>query len=221
MTQVPNPNYNWLLNVEDAIKQKLSGYTVTNPADGKQIPVGVWFRYPDTEERIRTFPHIAIDLIDIVFDRTRAARAGLYPVPYDMEQATPPAGYSLVGGDMPLPWMIQYQLSALSRQPRHDRQLTQMLYQLFPEMFGWLDMSSIDGTIRRADLLSVVRRDMLDTERKRVYRAIFTVAISAEFSVYQMQYVQQATGFEITFDVFVNQAASASGTPNLVEIYNG
>jgi hypothetical protein len=203
-------NPSWVLDEDDALKAKLSGFTVKNPADGTPLDVAVYFRFPDPEERTRTFPHIAIDLVDIQFARERAHRAFQFPLNYNLEENAAPPGFQLVADDFPLPWDLIYQLGVYSRQPRHDRQLLLMMYQMFPEQFGSLDMSTIDGTIRRADLLEVVRRDTVDAAGKRLYRFIVTVSISSEFFLNQIQTVQQATGFKITY---VPTVGSLTGAP--------
>lgn len=195
----------WLMDEDRALKEKLSGFKVANYSDGKLLPIAVYYRFPDAEERTRTFPHIAIDLVDIVFERDRAHRAVEFVLPYDLEQATPANGFSLVADDFPLPWSLHYQLSAYSRQPVHDRYLQMMLYQMFPEQFGSLNMAAYDGTVRRADLISSVRRDTVDRDRKRLYRNVFTVAISSEFFVNQVLAIQQARSVNIDIVPYVNE----------------
>jgi len=188
----------WLLDEDQALKAKLSGYTITNYADQRQLPVPVFFRFPDTEEVTRTFPNIAIDLVEIVFDPTRAHRAAEYVSSVNlMEQSTPAEGYSWLAYDMALPWMLMYQIATYARQPWHDRQLTAMLFQLFPEEFGCLDMSSIDGTIRRADLQSIERSDTYDATHKRLYRNIFTVGISSELYLGQVTAIQNVANVAV------------------------
>jgi hypothetical protein len=115
-----------------------------------------------------------------------------FVLPYDLEQATPLSGFSLVADDYPLPWSLVYQLATYARNPLHDRYLQMMMYRMFPEQYGSLDMSNFDGTVRRADLISAVQRDTVDSNNKRLYRHVFTVAISSEFFVNQVLAIQQA-----------------------------
>jgi hypothetical protein len=197
----------WLSDEDYALKQKLSGFTVQNYADGKQLPIQVYYRFPDPEERERTFPHIAIDLTEIVFDAERAHRATGYVLTWDTESATPMANGALVGDDYPLPWSLIYQLAFYSRNPTHDRQMRMMGYQMFPEMYGSLNMQFFDGTVRRADLVSSVQRDTVDSNNKRLYRNILTVAISSEFFLNQIYAVQRATSVDITVVPYVGIAA--------------
>jgi hypothetical protein len=188
----------WLIQEDNALKIKLSGFVVTNYADGRKIPIAVYFRFPDTEERKRTFPHFAIDMVDIDFDHSRAHRALEQILTFDLEQATPQPPQYLVADDMPLPWTLVYQIVSYARQPWHDRQMAALMYQMFPEQYGNLNMAQFDGTIRRADLMSVVRRDMMDNDQKRLYRQIFTVGISSEFYVNELQLVAQAKQIDLT-----------------------
>jgi hypothetical protein len=198
-------NPRWVIDEDYALKEKLSGFTVNNYPDGVPKKVAVYFRFPDPEERQRTFPHIAIDLVEINFDPERAHRSAGFNLPYDLEQATPLTLFGLVADDYPLPWSLIYQLSAYSRQPWQDRQLSLMLYQMFPEQYGSLDMSAFDGTVRRADLVSVTRRDTVDDNKKRTYRQIFTIAVSSEFFLNQIVAVQKATRINITVIPYIGQ----------------
>lgn len=198
------------LSEDEALKQKLQGYQVFNYAQGSvpgggAQPVYVYFRFPDTEIRTRQFPHITIDFLRMDFAEDRAHRADGYVVPFDLPAATPPSGYTLVSDDMPLPWTLVYQLSCNSRQPVHDRQLTLLMYQLFPEMYGTLDMTAFDGTTRRADLLGPPsRRDRIDQDRKRIYCQIFEVGISSEFFLLPVQAIQDVATVDVTYEVGVN-----------------
>jgi hypothetical protein len=198
-------NPRWAIDEDYALKEKLSGFTLINYADGSIKKIPVYFRFPDPEERERAFPHIAIDLVEINFDPARAHRSAGFNLPYDLEQATPLFDFGLVADDYPLPWSLVYQISAYSRQPWQDRQLSLMLYQMFPEQYGSLDMSAFDGTVRRADLVSVVRRDTVDNNQKRVYRQIFTVAVSSEFFLNQIVTVQLARSIDITVIPYVGE----------------
>lgn len=194
----------WLFDEDLALKQKLSGKYVVNYVDGRHIDIATYYRFPDPEERTRTFPHIAIDMISIEFDPTRAHRADGYIQPYDLETATPPSGFNLVADDMPLPWSLIYQLACYSRDPWHDRQLAQLMYMSFPEEFGSLDMSNFDGTVRRADFISAVRRDRIDNTNKRLFCNIITIAVSSEFYLNEIQTIQQVGSVNVDY-VFTGQ----------------
>lgn len=188
----------FLIDEDSALWTKLQGFSVQNYADGQQIPVQVYYRFPDDELITRKFPHFAIDLIDVHPDTEREARAFMPIYPYNTESATPASGITMVGTDLPLPWMLEYQVAAFSRTPWHDRQLGGLLYGLFPRTFGFLDMTTWDGTIRRADLWGTTRRDRLDTANKRMYCQIFTIGVSSEFTVEQLTFVQEVSAVNIT-----------------------
>jgi hypothetical protein len=183
---------------------------VLNYSTDTLIPIQVYFRFPDSEiVGNRSFPHMAIDLIEINFDPTRAQRGFQYSFTYATEQATPPIGFSQTAYDYPLPFNLVYQIACYSEQPRHDRQMAGMLYTLFPEGYGFLDMSNYDGTIRRADFVSAVRRDIVDpSSKKRRYRNIVTISVSSEFllgQVYEIQHVSNAP--VINLDLYLNEPA--------------
>jgi hypothetical protein len=191
ITTVPNATQGWLLDEDAALKEMLSGYSVTNyGGGGKKLPIGTWFRTPDAEEVERKFPHIQIDLIDIEYAAERAHRAYGF-LPPIQETATPATGFFLESPDFPQPWDLIYQLSLFSRDPVHDRQMTVLLYTMFPEQFGQLDMSNWDGTMRRVVNRGTTRRDQLDASNKRTYRNIFTIAVSSEFYLGQIAQIQE------------------------------
>lgn len=193
-----------LMDEDDALKDKLSGFTVLTYGTDKQTPIQVYFRMPDDEVITRHYPHIAIDLVDIEFDTTRMQRGMEFLFNYDTEQATPPSGFTQMAYDYPIPLSLVYQLVCYSRQPRHDRQMASLLFQMFPAGFGCLNMANYDGTIRRADFVSSVRRDIpKDADGKRTYRNIFTIAVSSEFLLGQISEIQQVTGIVLDIDLSV------------------
>jgi hypothetical protein len=192
-----------------ALKQKLSGYSVSNYADGSKRPIPVYFRFPDSELRTRQFPHFAIDLVEVEFDAERMHRAVEYICNFDLETATPATGFDLIGDDMPLAISLVYQIAAYARQPWEDRQLMALLYMLFPDQYGSLDMQAFDGTFRRADFVSMVRRDTVDSEQKRLYRQIVTIAVSSEFFANATRYTQKIASTNISIVPYVNQPAVA------------
>lgn len=195
-----------LMDEDSALKAKLQGYTVLTYGPDVQTPIQVYFRLPDDELITRHYPHIAIDMVDIQFDETRMHRAMEFQFNYATEQSTPPTGDTQMAYDFPIPLSLIYQLNCYSRQPRHDRQMASLLFQLFPAGFGCLNMANYDGTIRRADFVSSVRRDIpKDADGKRTYRNIFTIAVSSEFLLGQITELQQVTGVVLDVDLFVQE----------------
>jgi hypothetical protein len=198
----------FILDEDDALKEMLGGQSVINYADGRSIPISVWFQAPDAEEQKRTFPHISIALIDVEYAAERAHRAYGF-LPPQQETATPATGFFLESGDFPQPWDLIYQLSLFSRQPRHDRQMTALMLMMFPEQFGQLNMANFDGTMRRAVNRGAERRDTIDANQ-RLYRNIFTIAVSSEFYLGQIAQIQQIITPQITVtDGFVTDVISA------------
>ena len=206
MTMTTNRAFGFLLDEDNALKMKLQNYgipfTVNNYADNTAVPITVYFRSPDQEIRTRTFPHFTIDLIDVVPDEERMHRAPEgATVPYPTETATPLPGTVLTSDDFPFPWMLHYQISAISRDPTHDRQLGQLLFRMFPYQYGSLDMGVFDGTVRRADLLSTTRQDLPgDANQKRIYRQIFTIGVSSEFYLNQLTEIQRVLSINTTVE---------------------
>lgn len=193
----------WGVDEDYALKEKLQSFKIPNYADGKDKTPPVFFGYPDAEERTRTFPHIQVNLIDVNYDPTRAHRSALHHLDYTLETATPLiSGYTLEADDFPTPWNLIYQITAYSRQPWHDRYFAMMLYHMFPQQYGSLDMSNFDGTVRRADLVDVVQRDMIETVqggRKRTYRKIFTISVSSEFFLSEVIQIKNVISTNIEF----------------------
>ena len=211
----------FLLDEDNALKAKLlngpypngaPNFFVTNYVDGTQIPINVFFRSPDTEIRSRSFPHFAIDLIDVQPDHERMHRADGFIVPYPTETSTPTPGFPSIAYDFPFPWMLYYQISAISRDPTHDRQLGQLLFTMFPYQFGSLDMTGFDGTVRRADFIEMERRDLpADDTNKRLYRQVFTIGVSSEFYLSQITQIKQVISVNLTVGAAVGPFGSPGG----------
>ena len=212
----------WCIDEDYALKEKLQGFTIPNYASGpggkgKSFTPPVFFGFPDPEENQRVYPHIQINLIDIQYAADRAHRAAEFRLTYDEETATPATNYTLVAEDFPTPWNLIYQITAYSRQPWHDRMFSMMLFQMFPQQYGSLDMTHFDGTVRRADLVDVVQRDLLEAtqgKQKRVYRKIFTVSVSSEFFLAEVIQIANVLSVNVDFIPYVNEPA-IPGVPGL------
>jgi hypothetical protein len=193
----------WLLDEDEALRDKLSGFTAPNygqPPGPDTAKVAVYFRSPDPEIRKRTFPHIAIDLVNIAFDPTRAHHAVGFHIPwiFPLPPAPYPTDSGMTADDYPYPWTLTYQLSTFTRIPHQDRYLQMMMFRLFPQQYGHLVVPN-DGTIRRADLLGVIRRDIpADQDRKRIYRSIYTIGVSSEFFLNEIMTVGQVRQVQLT-----------------------
>jgi hypothetical protein len=167
----------WLINEDEAIKQLLSGLTVSDQNVAER-PVKVWFRMPEAEEREVTYPFITIDLIDISEEEAFAHRGRIKP-------GYVPQGYnpSPIGSDykteFPVPITLTYQISTFTRSAWHDRQLTLKMHNVLPFRFGSLYVEA-DNTVRTLQLLDVQPFDGMDANNKRVFRKAYTVTVYSE-----------------------------------------
>lgn len=175
---------NFILDEDEALRDRLLGMTVSDNKNPDR-PVGVWFGQPDVEIRAQAFPFITIDLIDVTEARERVMSGMVDPWYYTPDGLDP----ETQGWEMyyPTPINLDYQVTTFARQPRHDRQiLGQLLGSRLPARFGSMTVKAIDngdgtfdGTVRRLDLLNVVKRDMTESG-KRLFMNVFTVRVSSE-----------------------------------------
>ena len=196
-----NPGF--LLAEDAAVKARFSGMTVTDDKNASR-PVQVFFRYPEGDTE-RTYPFITIEMIDIVhaLDRqhsevrvyasTGTAASVQFTGATAMEYwPSEHHNFTQYSGNAPvvsandfLPVDILYQVSTYTRSALHDRQLSsQMLHSRARLRYGFIDVPE-DGTIRRFDLLDWVTADLLDPEagyRKRIFRKVYTLKMSAEMT---------------------------------------
>ena len=198
-----NPGF--LLAEDAAIKNRFSGLHVSDDRQGSR-PVQVFFRYPESETE-RSYPFVTIEMIDIVHARNRQhsevsleyAKVGTplheksltrpnalkyFPDRIsNMENVTGALSSDFITTNEFVPVDILYQVSTFTRSALHDRQLSsQMLSTIVPFRKGFIDVPE-DGTIRRFDLLDWTTADLLDSEagyRKRIFRKIYTLQMSAE-----------------------------------------
>jgi hypothetical protein len=187
----------FLLSEDNALRNKIQGIVVNDQRatnDSAPRQVGVFFGQPDQELRPQNYPYITIDMIDIQKDGEREMR-GIVPLPpYYFDSL--PVGYDdsveTAMTHLPIPAMIDYQITTYSRQPRHDREIiAQLLYSKLPFRFGVLELD--DGTVRRLDVLDVSKRDVTE-QAKRLFVNAVTVRVSTEIAqdaFYLVKKVQQ------------------------------
>lgn len=180
----------FLLSEDDALRKHLQGITVHDQrASGDATPrqVGVWFGQPDQELREQRYPYITIDMIDISRDNEREMRGMVKSSDINAQYLAPanlPEGMEWEI-ELPIPVSIDYQITAYSRQPRHDRELlSQLLYNKLPFRFGQLTLD--DNTVRRMEVMNVSKRDMTE-QAKRLFINAVTVRVVSEMS--QGQYI--------------------------------
>lgn len=193
----------FILAEDEAVKARFSNFYVTDDRNA-QRPVKVYFRYPESETE-REYPFITIELIDINHAKDRQhsdyvqyidftnnsdfdAHPGFFDywpsesasvVPSDVGNAS--AHYAIADSFIPVD--LVYQVSIYTRSAMHDRQLSSRILQVVnPYRFNSIYVPA-DGTTRRFDMLDWTNADLLDMEsgyRKRIFRKVLTLKMSAE-----------------------------------------
>lgn len=204
----------FLLAEDAAVKARFSNMHVRDDRNNDR-KVQVFFRYPESETE-RTYPFVTIENIDINHARPRQhsettlytprtssasaqATNNLTYWPSENPSLTASAGVATATNEF-VPLDLLYQISTFSRSALHDRQLTAMMLKtLTPFRYGFIGVET-DNTIRRFELLDWVAADLLDPEsgyRKRIFRKIYTVQMSAEMpptDVYTTRRVATVSG---------------------------
>ena len=180
----------FIISEDEALRNMLLGMTVSDSKNPTR-PVGVWFGQPDPEIRSQSFPFITIDLLDISEARERVMSGKSDPWYYTPADLEEDEGWDMF---LPTPINLDYQVTTFARQPRHDRQiLSQLLGNRLPLRFGSLPVVEFttpemvqgqevevgQATVRRLDVLNVLKRDITEAG-KRMFMNVFTVRISSE-----------------------------------------
>jgi hypothetical protein len=114
----------------------------------------------------------------------------------DLDTVQNSSQYDFLVSNEFVPVDILYQVSTYTRSALHDRQLSaQMLSTITPFRRGFIAVPE-DGTMRRFDLLDWTTADLLDSEsgyRKRIFRKIYTIQMSAEIPSTNMYGAYQIT----------------------------
>jgi len=213
-----NPGF--ILAEDAAIKHWFSKLTVT---DDREIarPLKIFFRYPDNETE-RVYPFATLELIDIVHAVSRqhsevtlygststaasAQHVGPNTLTYVPSTSPNLTGYAAQGAVMQteefMPVDLLYQVSTFTRSALHDRQLISQIMQNLARFRSTYISVPEDGTIRRLQLLDWITADLLDPEagyRKRIFRKIYTIQMSAEMRQTDIEVAQRA--ISITTDI--------------------
>lgn len=176
------PAYRGLRFEEDiALEKMLADVTVPN-ARGNPLKVAVIYRDPEREESKVSYPYFLIDFLGI-FPRRDEEHRGI--VQYGMQAYTgdwltsDPSERVSAYGEFPIPITLRYQVSITSRVQQHDVILNDMAATtFFPIRYGQLTTPS--GTVRRLDFEGMQPADSIAADNQRLYRKIWTIAISAE-----------------------------------------
>jgi hypothetical protein len=188
----------FLINEDEAIKGHLRGIQVAGK-DGAMVPVKVWFRWPEQEERAIEYPFITIELLDIVRETDREQR-GLTTLDYIPEGYEDPGVDFGTKAELPIPVSLVYQLTTYARSNWHDRGIqAALLGNKLPLRFGALVVEN-DDTIRRLDFLDFENMDGYDSHNKRLFRKAYTVAVSSELLPEEIVAAQKVT--HVTTDLY-------------------
>lgn len=183
----------FLLAEDEALHHLLRGLTVSDERSSSR-PVGVWFGMPDPEIREQKYPFITIDLIGISPENDRAVSGPYFKFSSDQPDGMPvaTATQAIVGELPPTPYSLEYQITTWARFPRHDRQiLADLLGNNLSHKFGDLPVRS-DNSIRRLDVVGLSKRDLVDSNGRRLFRNIFTARVSSELFVWQVAAIERA-----------------------------
>jgi len=217
----------FLLAEDEAIKNRLTGITVSDDRNATR-PVKVFFRYPEAETE-RDYPFITIEMLDIVHAKNRqhsenqlyyyntaggaSAPVGASVMPNalnywpsissDFSYFTDKNDYQTLMTNEFVPVDLLYQVSTFTRSALHDRYLSSiMLTKIFPFRRGSIHVPA-DNTDRRLELLDWSTADLLDPEagyRKRIFRKVYTLQMSAELPSTDVYGSKQATEIVATID---------------------
>ena len=210
------PKSGFLLAEDEALKARFTGLTVSDDRDASR-DVQVFFRYPEGETE-RLYPFITIELIDVVHARNRQqsvidqyaykegdswatdnpATVSYYP---SQGLITVPTALKYLKTTEYVPVDIMYQVSTFCRSALHDRQLTaKMLYDIVPFRYNSIYIPA-DNTSRRLDLVDWTTADLLDPEtgyRKRIFRKVYTLQMTAEIPTSAFTGIKQVTKINTT-----------------------
>lgn len=164
---------------DTALKTYLQGFGVTDEKNASRS-VPVWFGYPDVELRKQTFPFMTIDLIGIEADDKRQTYGYLYD--NNLSGTQPVNGNDVYRYNVPVAFDLIYQVTAYSRHPRHEREITHQFLQDFPGKFGYIWVSNemeTGGCWRHMFLEEVKKKDTIEDGR-RLFKTVFTLLIISE-----------------------------------------
>ncbi len=224
----------FLLAEDAAIKARFSNISVSDDKNPQRV-AKVFFRYPEGETE-KEYPFITIEHVGLSHNRSLQhseqsyyyangiSGASLSPVYIDYfpselnstGMAAELGGNDYLRTDSFVPVTLIYQISTYARSALHDRQLTsKILRRVAPFRRGFIEVPE-DGTIRRFDLISWVNSDLLDGEagyRKRIFRKVYTLHMSAEIPASDLVQVKQVTSVVGNITNADNQNSTVFTTP--------
>lgn len=181
----------FILAEDEALRNNLLGIKVS---DGKNSArdVKVYFGQPDMEIGTQTYPYITIDLINISEDLSRSMRGfAEYSDNTQLPPDLPPlaSGHTYVT-QMPIPIVLDYQVTSYARHPRHDREILNYLsFRKLPFRYGTLEIPQ-DNTLRRFYVTQTSKPDGTE-DGKRLFRNVWTLRVESEIQPALFTDVQQ------------------------------
>lgn len=228
-------NKGFLLAEDAAVKARFSTLTVTDDRN-QDRPVQVFYRYPEGETE-KAYPFITIEMIAMTHDTRRqlsetryyysnSASASSKPNYIDYypstmtkeELSSEVSSNESIVLDSFVPVILTYQVITHTRSAMHDRQLSsKILTRVVPLRRGFIEVQE-DGTMRRFDLVSWSNSDLLDREagyRKRVFRKVFTIQMTAEIAPTDIEVIKQVTS--VVGNIYDNDLNNVTLTPPISE----
>lgn len=189
----------FILNEDGALKTKLTGITVPDPVTTTRT-VPVYYRFPENEARAAVYPFITLNLVNIAEDTERTHRGQIKLTDYIPDSnLVVDTSTNIPKVEFPTPYMLDYQITTWARYAQHDRYLLAKLltFNYLPHHYGYLNVPQ-DVTVRRLDLLNIVNGDVVDANKKRLFRKIFNIRVSSELLVHQVAQVQKVLTVGLT-----------------------
>ncbi len=212
-----NPGF--LLAEDAAVKARFSNIAVSDDKEQQRV-AQVFFRYPEGEKE-KSYPFITLENVGLIHNtRLQHSEQDYYYSTTVGASVNNPAFIDYFPSEMTssdlnssldnevnylkmdsfVPVTLIYQIATYTRSALHDRQMTaKILRRVAPFRRGFIDVPE-DGTIRRFDLISWTNSDLLDGEagyRKRVFRKVYTIHMSAEIpasDITQVKRVESVVG---------------------------
>lgn len=230
-----NPGF--LLAEDAAVKARFSNVAVKDDKNASRV-AKVFFRYPEGEKE-KEYPFITIEHVGLIHNRqlqhseqsyyftdtSFGASLGAisyidyYPSELDatgLAEELETSGAYYLRTDSFVPVTLIYQISTYARSALHDRQLTaKILRRVAPFRRGFIEVPE-DGTIRRFDLISWGNSDLLDGEagyRKRIFRKVYTIHMSAEIPASDLVGVKQVASVVGNIENADNENPTVFTTP--------
>jgi hypothetical protein len=204
-----------------ALKAKVSGLTVPNTKAGATpVTVPVRYRHPEGERNPQgqpvdpsgvQYPLITIDgPMSITYDRKRdhVNNVDITYVPDLTPAADVTDGPYLT--EYPLPVRLLFQVTSWAVSARHSMTILSQMLQpdVLPMRHAWLYVPT-DDTIRWIDTMATRQDDMIDGQKRRIFRNVFTVYVEAEMLKTTLAAFNEVT--EVILDPPEHQPGSMSG----------